>query len=197
MQRLDAAFSEDEVQRIRRVISRIEDEEAKAAHARHAEKIDNPCSEAKRALEDVLDRCLRLKKYRHAEYVKEKSSRTILRIPAGYDVGFGWADHMSGAANYFYKTFEFWGFASIQEFYSLPIQSRTQFFEEAIALFEGIFGENAQGLSKLIDDADEIDDPVKLKLLCLQAEDIRRETKAAFAEIASMSRIKTRDFERS
>ena len=177
-------LSQDEMQEIRLIIARVKGEEEEVARIEYYEKLSSLRSRARWTLKSLLDRCCALKEYRDAEYVGHKPGNTILTLPGGKAVGFGFAGHVSGAAAYFSETFKFWGFAGSWELFRLPKELRNEFFDKAIAFVEGNFGKDAEGIQRLITAVDQEEDPFQLKLLQLKAEDMTTETRAALTAIA-------------
>jgi hypothetical protein len=177
-------LSGEELQEIRHVIAKAKNADLEAARVEYNERLCSLQSEAFWTFKRLLDKCKALKEYRDAEYVGHKRSNTILMLPGGRAIGFGWADHMSGAAGYFQKTFEFWGFAGPWELYSLPSHFRNEFFDKSTKFVESIFGKDAAGLEKLLNTVDGEEDLVQLKLLQLKGEDLTSETRMALTAIA-------------
>ena len=84
----------------------------------------------------------------------------------------------------FQEIVRFWGFDSVQQLFSMPAERRIEYFGHAIAFVESIFGQDAEGLQRILDDLDRIVVIRELRLFQLKAEDIEREVSAAFAGIA-------------
>jgi hypothetical protein len=184
-----------EMQEIRQIIARAKGE-AEAARIEYHEKLSSLRSEARWTLKSLLDKCRTLKEYTDAKYVGHKRGNTILILPEGKAVGFGFAGHASGEFGYFHKTFEFWGFEGPWELLTLPKEVRDEFFDRAIAFVEGIFGKDVDGLERLLTSVDLEEDPVQLKLLQLKAEDMTTETRTALMAIACSIKAKAEAEER-
>jgi hypothetical protein len=87
-----------EPQEIRQVVAQAKNAEAEAARAEYDERLCSSRSEAAWALKSLVDKCRPLKEYRDAKYVGHKRGNTILILPAGKAIGFGFAGHASGVA---------------------------------------------------------------------------------------------------
>lgn len=190
------SLSDNDMQEIRKIVAKAKAEEAEAVQTAYDEKICSLRSKAGWTLKSLLDKCTALNEYRDAQYVGHKRGNTILILPGGKAIGFGFAGHASGAAAYFYKTFKFWGFTYPCELYFLPAQHKTEFFDKGIEFVESVFGKDAEGLQKLLNTVDQEDDPLQLKSLQLKAEDLTTETTAALTAIAESVKEKAQADER-
>ena len=176
------SLSDKEMDEIRQIIAKANEEEAKAARSEYYEKVSSLRADAKWTLKSLLDKCLPLKEYRDAEYRGYEN----LRLASGEQIGFGWAGHMSGAADYFQKTFEFWGFEGLDGLYSLPKEMRNEFLDKGREFVESIFGKDLEGLHKLLSAVDQEEDLLQLKLLQLKGEGMTTETECALKAIADI-----------
>ena len=96
----------------------------------------------------IEDSYQRLVEYRDTEF--KNLARPAIFWPDGTSLGFGFASHMSGGAQRFYKTFEYWGFRDLTEFYSLPRDLRNQFMDEAAAYWMSLFGQKDDKLKEIV-----------------------------------------------
>ena len=153
-------------------INRINEEAAKRDTKRQSELR----SKARLAIGSLLGKCRALKEFRDVEYLEDRDKQTDR---------FRWSRMASGATDGIQETFEFCGFEGAQELYSLPKESRKEFFDRGIEFVEAIFGKDADGLERLLTSVDKEEDQVQLKLLQLRAEDITTETRMALTAIAA------------
>jgi hypothetical protein len=87
------------------------------------------------------------------------------------------------------KIIAFWGFKG-KEFEDLAMDLRLEFLDRAIALGEGWFGPDFQGLHNLIEQLACIENPTELQMKCLQAEDIAWEMRRGLMGLAHKANVK-------
>jgi hypothetical protein len=87
------------------------------------------------------------------------------------------------------KIIAFWGFKG-KEFEDLAMELRLEFLNRAIALGEGWFGPDFQGLHNLIEQLACIENPTELQMKCLQAEDIAWEMRRGLTGLAQKANVK-------
>ncbi|MGI0015472.1 MAG: hypothetical protein ACREBU_18805 [Nitrososphaera sp.] len=104
--------------------------------------------EINRIINAVTDSYTRSKEYKDTIY--KELARPALFWPDGTSLGFGYASHVMGGAQKFYRVFEYWGFKDLTEFYSLPMKYRNRFLIEAKLFWEELFGENSSEIRKWI-----------------------------------------------
>jgi len=94
----------------------------------------------------VTDTYNRLRDYKDTVY--RNLARPALFWPDGRSLGFGFAAHVCGSAQRFYDTFEYWGFTDLTEFYSLPLEFRNKYLDDAAEFWEDVFGKQKGDVPK-------------------------------------------------
>lgn len=103
---------------------------------------DEPCSYPLKQMQQLLRRiiqtCEDFDLYNDTTY--SCIVRPAVFWPDGRSIGYGMPAHISGIAQEFYAKFRYWGFAGVEDFYSLPRHKRNEFLASAKLAWQEVFG---------------------------------------------------------